>query len=49
MRHMQAESRETAYKEKERRDPYMNSGGRFTVKTSTVFLKASVLAALVSF
>ena len=27
MRHMQAESRETTYKEKERRDPYMNSGG----------------------
>jgi hypothetical protein len=24
---MQAESRETTYKEKERRDPYMNSGG----------------------
>ena len=27
MRHMQAESREMTYKEKERRDPYMNSGG----------------------
>jgi hypothetical protein len=27
MRHMQAESRETTYQEKERRDPYMNSGG----------------------
>ena len=27
MRYMQAESRETTYKEKERRDPYMNSGG----------------------